>query len=101
MDVWRPDFSERLPYDEWCTNKVFITKLPQRATVGLLVDGEERVFDLKATPLWEDPEKKDNLLAGLTVIVEQTERANREQEISRSAEIRKVFLMNLSRGLKT
>ncbi|RPB09080.1 hypothetical protein P167DRAFT_322540 [Morchella conica CCBAS932] len=101
LDVWRPDFSERLPYDEWCTNKVFITKLPQRATVGLLVDGEERVFDLKATPLWQDPEKKDNLLAGLTVIVEQTERANREQEISRSAEIRKVFLMNLSRGLKT
>lgn len=101
MDLWRPDFSERLPFEEWCMNKVFTTKDSTSSTVGLWQGNKKRIFDFKGTPLWEKPEKKEGLLAGLTVVIEQTERADREQEILRSGEVRRTFLMNLSRRLKT
>lgn len=100
LDIWRPDFSEPLPFEEWCINKVFATKKSVSATVGLWKGDTKRIFDLKGTPLWENPEKKEVLLAGLTVIVEQTERESREREILRSGEVRKKFLMNLSKSLK-
>jgi hypothetical protein len=101
LDLWRPDFSERLPFGECSVSKFFTEKKSISSTVGLWQGEEKRIFDLKGTLLWENPEKEDGLLGSLTVIVEQTERENREREILRSGELRKTFLMNLSKGLKT
>lgn len=101
LDVWRPDFSEHLPFDEWCMNRLLTTEKSVNSTVGLWQGDKKCVFDIKGTPLWQDPEKQEGLLAGLTVLVDQTERANREQEVLRSADVRKTFLVNLSRGLKS
>lgn len=82
-------------------NRLLTTKKSVDSTVGIWQGEEKCIFDIKGTPLWEDPGKEEGLLAGLTVLVDQTERANREQESLRRAEVRKIFLMNLSRGLKS
>lgn len=100
LDIWRPDFSERLPFQEWNINRIFTEKKSVSSTVGLWQGDKKRIFDLKGTPLWENPEKEEGLLAGLTVVIEQTERENREREILRSGELRKTFLVNLSKGFK-
>lgn len=82
-------------------NRLLTTGKSNASTVGLWQGGKRCIFDIKGTPLWEDTEKEENLLAGLVVLLDQTERANREQEVLRSAEVRKTFLLNLSRGLKS
>lgn len=82
-------------------NRILTTGKSHHSTVGLWKGGKKCVFDIKGTPLWENPGKEEHLLGGLTVLVDQTERANREQEVLRSAELRKIFLVNLSRGLKS
>lgn len=82
-------------------NRLLTTGKSNASTVGVWQGDKRCIFDTKGTPLWEDPEKEENLLAGLVVLLDQTERENREQEIMRSAEVRKTFLVNLSRGLKS
>lgn len=82
-------------------NRILTKGKSTDSTVGLWQGGKKCIFDIKGTPLWEDPAKEEHLLGGLTVLVDQTERANREQEVLRSAEVRKTFLVNLSRGLKS
>lgn len=100
LDIWRADFSEQLPFSECAIHTVISEKRAVQQTVGMIVKGKKVIVDLKGTPLWEDPKKQDVLLAALAAVVDQTERAAREKEIARSGEVKKAFLVSLSRGLK-
>lgn len=82
-------------------NRLLTTGKSNASTVGLWKGGKKCIFDVKGIPLWEGPGGEENLLAGLVVLLDQTERENREQEVVRSAEVRKTFLVNVSRGLKS
>ncbi|KAL7270752.1 hypothetical protein RUND412_006527 [Rhizina undulata] len=101
LDIYRPDFSERLPFEEWALNKIITDKRPVTQTIGLYSGSTPLVLDLKGKPLWENPEKEEGLLAALAVVVDQTEWAKKQIEVVKKGEMKRIFLMNVSRELKT
>ncbi|KAF8248261.1 hypothetical protein K440DRAFT_642724 [Wilcoxina mikolae CBS 423.85] len=72
LDIWRPDFSERLPFEEWALNRLITHHQPLTQVIGMYAGSIPLVVELRGKCIWQDPEKEEGLLAALAIVVDQT-----------------------------
>lgn len=100
LDIWRPDFSERLPFEEWALNKLITHRRPLKQVIGLYAGASPLVVELRGTCIWEDPEKQEGLIAALAIVVDQTQWFAKEKAMQATQFKQGMFLSNISRELR-
>lgn len=101
LDIWRPDFSERLPFEEWALNKLITHHKPLSQVIGLYAGDYPLIVELRGTCIWEDPEKEEGLIAALAIVVNQTQWFTKEKAMQATQFKQGLFLSNISRELRT
>ncbi|KAI5785262.1 hypothetical protein FPQ18DRAFT_394847 [Pyronema domesticum] len=101
LDIWRPDFSERLPFEEWALNRLITHHQPLTQVIGMYAGPYQLVVELRGKCIWQDPVKEEGLLAALAIVVDQTKWFNKEKQMLDVQARQEMFISTISRELKT
>ncbi|KAA8908817.1 hypothetical protein FN846DRAFT_918415 [Sphaerosporella brunnea] len=101
LDIWRPDFSERLPFEEWALNRLITHRQPLTQVIGMYAGTIPLVVELRGKCVWEDPIKEEGLLAALAIVVDQTQWFSKEKQMQDVQVRQEMFIKTISRELKT
>ncbi|KAI5817187.1 hypothetical protein BZA77DRAFT_367265 [Pyronema omphalodes] len=101
LDIWRPDFSERLPFEEWALNRLITHHQPLTQVIGMYAGPYQLVVELRGKCIWQDPVKEEGLLAALAIVVDQTKWFNKEKQMLDIQARQEMFISTISRELKT